>query len=231
MYCRSKKHANSLSQPLVFTVIVFFFCTFWAASSPDENAPADGEIRSADGKLLKDWKVRERRFVEEMTPDTLRQVLTAAVAIPDLQSASVYQPMRQAGLLGTWVQMPGGNHSHQNLETFVSSWLVFCNMQNKHFVDRISAMFLEHSGKSSLTTFILTHLIILSAIRPSGRSPSLQCCTDLCRCRVKRRSPGRTACAPTCLSPCGDSRATARTSRRPHRYVCGKTRVDQWPWF
>ena len=77
---------------------------FGAASSPDENAPADGEIRSADGKLLKDWKVRERRYVEEMTPDTLRQVLTAAVAIPDLQSASVYQPMRQAGLLGTWVR-------------------------------------------------------------------------------------------------------------------------------
>ena len=64
-------------------------------SASDENAPADGEIRSADGKLLKDWRVRERRFVEEMTPDTLRQTLTAAIAIPDLQSASVYQPMRQ----------------------------------------------------------------------------------------------------------------------------------------
>ncbi len=66
-----------------------------ALSASDEGAPADGEIRSADGKLLKDWRVRERRFVEEMTPDTLRQTLTAAVAIPDLQSASVYQPMRQ----------------------------------------------------------------------------------------------------------------------------------------
>ena len=40
---------------------------------------------SADGKRLKDWKVRERRLVEEMTPDTLRQVLADAVAQPDIQ--------------------------------------------------------------------------------------------------------------------------------------------------
>jgi hypothetical protein len=60
------------------------------ASKKEDAEVGDGEIRSADGKRVKDWKVRERRFVEEMTPDTLRQVLVDAVSVPDIQVCTFF---------------------------------------------------------------------------------------------------------------------------------------------
>ncbi len=74
----------------------------------------------------------------------------------------------------------------------------------------------EYSCKPVLLFVSLTPFFILfsslTRIRPPALRPRFSCCTGPCRCRAKRPPPGRTACAPICRSPCGDWRATVRTS-------------------